>query len=169
MANEGHICSRCGKRSATILLTEFVDGTPVEHHLCEKCYAEQDEGPLPQAILGRLLAAVAPALAEMRSHTCPACGMNYLEFRQGLTLGCQHGYGAFEEQLEEILQQIHGATWHTGKVPPGMGRDTAVRNRIKSLRERQGKAVAEENYELAAELRDQILELQQNGPDAPEK
>ncbi|MFW5969275.1 MAG: UvrB/UvrC motif-containing protein [Halofilum sp. (in: g-proteobacteria)] len=41
-----------------------------------------------------------------------------------------------------------------------MDRQTALRSQLRSLHKRQEKAIAEENYELAAELRDRIEELE---------
>jgi protein-arginine kinase activator protein McsA len=44
-----------------------------------------------------------------------------------------------------------------------VGADEAVRTRIRSLQERQRKAISEEDYELAARLRDRIRELEKHG------
>jgi protein arginine kinase activator len=165
--NEEIICGECGRNRATVHLTDFVDGKPVERHLCEKCYAEREGGTVPRSIFSQLLAAVAPTLAEMGARQCPACGISYLEFRHGFKLGCQNDYEVFEQPLEQLLEQIHGATRHCGKVPPGSGGNEAIRSRIRLLRRRQERAVADEKYELAAQLRDRIKELQKHGLDEP--
>jgi len=161
------ICGECGERRASIHLTDFVDGKPVERHLCRKCYEEKEGGTVPHTVFSQLLAAVAPALVEMGARQCPSCGISYLELRHNSRLGCQNDYEVFEDVLKPLLEQIHGAARHCGKTPPGVGGAEAIRSRIRLLRKRQDRAVAEENYELAAQLRDRINELRENGPDEP--
>jgi len=163
------MCEECGKRPATVHLTDFVEGQAVLRHLCEQCYAEKEGGVVlpPSAVLAQLVAAVAPELREMATQQCPACGIRYLEFRESMRLGCPNDYEAFQKALEPLLESIHGATQHAGKVPPQADDAAATQGRIRSLQRRQEKAVAAEDYELAAELRDRIKELE-NGPDEPE-
>ncbi|MHC4788562.1 MAG: UvrB/UvrC motif-containing protein [Planctomycetota bacterium] len=168
MSDEGETpCESCGERRATWHLTNLVDGEPVQHHLCDECYAEQSGGqPQVQGAFAQLIAAVVPELRDMALRQCPECGLNYLEFRQTFRLGCPHDYEAFDKALEQLLERIHGASSHTGKVPPTAGEEEAMRSRLRSLRKQQRKAIAEENYELAAELRDNIRELEEHGFDA---
>jgi protein arginine kinase activator len=160
-------CEKCGEQRATVHLTEIEDGKPKEHHYCEQCYASQSESYQTGTAFNRLLAAVAPALAEMSSHQCPVCGINYLVFRHSFRLGCQHDYEAFEQPLEALLDEIHGDTRHCGKVPPGVGRQEALRQRLTSLQKRLEIAIAEENYEHAATLRDRIGKIREDGIDEP--
>jgi len=160
---EGDMCEACGKRPATFFVTDITDGQAVEHHLCQQCYTEREGASGAQSVFQEFLARVAPALVEMGSRRCRVCGISYLEFRQTLLLGCQNDYEAFKEPLVPVLEQMHGASHHCGKVPPGAGDDDAVRSRIELLRKRQDKAVAEEDYELAADLRDRIGKLQEHG------
>jgi protein arginine kinase activator len=167
MDGEEHLpCEECGKRRATVHLTEMQDGQPVQHHICQECY-EQKEGGLSQAaVLAHLVAAVAPELKELASQHCPDCGINYLEFRQNLRLGCPRDYEAFDKALEQLLERIHGSSEHCGKVPVGADKGS----RKQSLLKLQQQAIADEDYELAAELRDRIADLEEhNGPDEPEE
>lgn len=168
--DEGYQCEECGERRATVHETRIHDGRAVAHHYCDECY-ERKAGRAtmaPADLFNRLLEAIAPELKELETQNCPACGINYLEFRQTMELGCPNDYRAFREPLEQILERIHGATQHCGKVPPGVDRDTAVRAQLRSLRQRQQEAVEVEDYELAAELRDRIEELEADGPGEPE-
>ena len=105
-----------------------------------------------------------PELQGADVRQCPACGIDYVEFRRQMHLGCPYDYEAFGTALEQLLERIHGSTRHNGKGPPGNGREAAVRSRLKVLQKRQQKAIAEEDYELAAELRDRIGKLEKDGP-----
>jgi len=172
MSEDEHVCDACGRRRATVHLTDLVDGRAVERHLCKQCYEETEGASLPPAeVLAQFLSAVAPELKEMSGRQCPVCGINYLEFRKSprLRLGCPQDYEVFGAALEQIIDSVQGATSHCGKVPPGMGSESAQRHRILSLQKRQQKAVEREDYELAAELRDRIRQLKRHGSDQPQQ
>ena len=166
MDKEHAICDACGKERATVYMTDVVDGQAHQRHLCERCYAEQEGIVVPHAVFDQILQNVAPSLMGLGARQCPDCGISYLEFRHGFRLGCPNDYDVFAEPLDKVLEQIHGASRHCGKTPPGISAD-AVGDRIHMLRRRQKKAVAGENYELAAELRDHIAKLQSNRSDGP--
>ena len=171
MGEDETMCERCGERKATIHLTDFTDGKPVQKHLCEQCYAEFGEVPLmsPTNVFAQLVAALAPELKELSNKACPECGINYLEFRQTMRLGCPHDYEVFGEPMEEMLGRIHGSAQHVGKVPAGLVGDSDRADLVDALRGELDQAVADENYERAAELRDRIRELQSDDTDGPEQ
>ncbi|MEO2023719.1 MAG: UvrB/UvrC motif-containing protein, partial [Pirellulaceae bacterium] len=71
-------------------------------------------------------------------------------------LGCPHDYVCFEEELEPLIVNIHGATTHTGKQPK-TGKDcTDARTELIRLRREMQDAIEQEDYEQASQLRDQI-------------
>jgi protein arginine kinase activator len=156
------MCEACGKRRATVHLTEFVDGEPVLRLLCDECYAEREGAPLvtPAALFQQILSAVAPELKDLAMKECPACGISYLQFRQQGTLGCPQDYEEFSAALTKLMEEIHGATEHCGKVSPEAGEREAIQGRLRSLHRLQERAIQREDYELAAQLRDSIAELE---------
>lgn len=167
---EGFTCEECGEARATVHRTDIVNGKSIQHHFCAECYA-QKEGAASGGVaefFNRLLQALAPELQELQTRQCPACGISYLEFRQTMQLGCPEDYNAFESAMEKLLERIHGATRHCGKVPPGVDQAAARQTQLRSLRKRQEAAIAEEDYELAAELRDRIAELEQHEARKPQ-
>ncbi len=62
-----------------------------------------------------------------------------------------------------MLENIHGETRHSGKVPRRAPRNTQQQTTLIQLRNELKRAVAAEDYESAARLRDQIkgIELEQ--------
>ncbi len=88
--------------------------------------------------------------------TCPRCGLTYGEFRRVGRLGCGTCYATFEAQLLPLLRRIHGSAEHTGCVPSEISGDHLRRKEIARLKSELARAVAAEDYELAAELRDTI-------------
>jgi protein arginine kinase activator len=55
---------------------------------------------------------------------------------------------------------MHKGTEHVGKLPQRAHRAMQINHRMRTLTENLQKAVAEENYEIAASLRDQIKQLE---------
>ncbi|MFW6189287.1 MAG: UvrB/UvrC motif-containing protein [Planctomycetota bacterium] len=159
-------CEECGERRATVHLTDVVEGQAVPHHYCAQCWAEKEGeaagGGAAAELFARLLEALGPELEELDVRNCPACGTSYLEFRQNMELGCPNDYEVFDKPLQQVLERIHGSSQHCGKVPPGVDRETTRRTRMRGLKQRLEEAVAEEDYEQAAELRDRIQGLEEN-------
>ena len=76
-------------------------------------------------------------------------------------LGCAQCYQAFRKPLEGLLMRVHGNTQHAGRIPGGVKSDVSIRMNIDRLRQDLVKAIAAEEYEEAARLRDQIRALKQ--------
>ncbi|MFP4026917.1 MAG: UvrB/UvrC motif-containing protein [Candidatus Brocadiia bacterium] len=171
MASDKKKCDICGRREATIHLTDFVDGQPVERDLCEECYAEQDGVPPVSSsqIFQQLVGALAPELEEATNKKCPECGISYLEFRQTLRFGCPNDYEFFSEQLDDLLKQLHGATRHVGRLPSGAAQRGSSQARIQVLKRELDEAVEREDFEKAARFRDRIQELEQDSDRNVEK
>ncbi len=151
-------CEHCGK-PATVHLTKIVNKEVVTLHLCEACEKQQElipEGPGPALNLPALLALLMGQAPQ--SLTCPVCGLKYAMFKNEGRLGCPADYDAFRTALEPLLVRIHRGTSHVGKTP----RAAAGRLELSQLREQLTAAVANENYEEAARIRDRIR--QKEGP-----
>ena len=159
---KGPKCDECGERVATIHVTEFEGGDPVQKHLCEDCYNSGGEAPAlsSSSLFAQLIGALAPELSLAQESNCPECGISYLEFRQSLTFGCPHDYEAFSEPLDELLQSIHGAKRHVGRVPRGRAQRSNRGPRLEVLRRELEEAVRGEEFEAAARIRDEIEELE---------
>jgi protein arginine kinase activator len=92
---------------------------------------------------------------------CDVCKITFGEFRQKGLLGCPHDYDAFERALLPLLHRAQdGTTQHVGKVPHRAGSSQKKQNAILRLRGQLKDAVASEDYERAAALRDQIKQLE---------
>ena len=62
--------------------------------------------------------------------------------------------------LGSLLKAMHKGTEHVGKLPQRAHREVERDDRMRALNENLQKAVADENYESAAALRDQIKQLE---------
>lgn len=154
-------CERC-PHEASIHLTETVDGRRREVHLCADCArkaglaptADAPSLPLGAVLESLILAKVGELVGDLAQRSCPACGLKYMEYRGEGRFGCPHDYRTFEAGLVPWLRRAQGATRHVGKLPRRSGGSDADRRLM--LRARLRQAVAREDYEEAARLRDQL-------------
>ena len=172
------LCQNCHQNEATVHLTQIVDGKAEKYHLCEAC-AEQkgiDVHADPMDLSGmmeklkhqldhlkeEMTEPAAPA-GPAGPATCPSCGMTRTEILKKGRLGCDRCYEAFAAEMLPVVVSLQHADQHLGKVP----RRASVRMRTSveqaRLRRELDQAVAAENYELAAKLRDQIKALPEEG------
>ncbi|MCA9642327.1 MAG: UvrB/UvrC motif-containing protein, partial [Myxococcales bacterium] len=88
-------------------------------------------------------------------------GMSYEEFRKMARFGCNRCYEAFEGRLERLFKRIHGSSAHTGKrgARKNASEPVAVEE-LSRLKDQLQLAVATEDYEEAAQLRDRIRRLE---------
>lgn len=154
---------------ATVHLTDIVNKKKREAHLCERCARERDllpqqaGQPIDLKALVTLMAApdaahAAPAVPAAPLN-CPKCGMTYAAFKGEGRFGCAHDYDAFAAILGPLLERVHRATAHAGKLPAA-ARGAARTARLDALRGEMAAAARAEDYEGAARLRDLIRQME---------
>jgi protein arginine kinase activator len=164
------LCDVCGKNPATVHLTEIIDTQMNELHLCEECARQKSVQMEQQFGLSDLLAGLAEfekspdKESESVAVKCPSCGLSYAEFKKIGRLGCGQCYGAFKKYLGPLLKKIHGSGQHSGKAPAQSASSPVVPSDLQELRKGLQKAIEDEAFEDAARIRDQIKELEKNGP-----
>ena len=157
------VCDVCKTNQATVFLTQIVDGKMQKVNLCESCSKEKGVTDPTGFALADLLLGLGAAQEIEKGGTvtrCPACGFSQADFKKTGRLGCSVCYDTFGEALASLLKAMHKGTSHMGKVPARLMRTIELGARIKQLQRELDKAVAEENYETAAQLRDQLRELE---------
>lgn len=153
-------CSNCGA-DATVHLTQIINNKIIKVDLCEYC--AQSKGVTdPEGF----------SLAELLNKThgggpagdpqlkCPDCGLSTAVFRKTGRLGCSSCFPIFAEILRPALEDMHMGTQHQGKVPECALSRRDFHKKLEALETALDAAVAEEAYEEAARLRDQIREME---------
>lgn len=157
-------CEVCGKKEATVHLTEIINDKVTKLNLCEDCAKDKGTEMEEHFGLNDLLA----GLADLGSTTepelitkakCPSCGFTYQDFKKVGRLGCGDCYEAFKKQLGPLLKRIHGSDHHTGKIPLMVGKTVKDTRNLQDLKARMEKAIQTEDFEEAARLRDKIKEM----------
>ncbi|MFC0469778.1 UvrB/UvrC motif-containing protein [Halalkalibacter kiskunsagensis] len=166
------ICQECNKRKASLHFAKIINGEKTEFHICEQCAKEKgDYFPGTNSfsihqLLSGLLHFEQPLKAEADTKpSCEKCGMTYEQFTQVGRFGCANCYKSFETKLGPILKRVHsGNHTHAGKLPERIGGGIQLQRQIESLKEELKQFIEQEEFEKAAELRDEIrlLEKQKN-------
>lgn len=162
------LCMLCQKKEARVHLTDVKEGKIKKVDLCEDCAkAKNIEDPAGFALADLLLGLgaseeLAGPSPEGTELVCPSCGFSQADFKKSGRLGCPACYETFRDGLAGILKTMHKGTRHTGKVPRALALGREVQDRLKALQHSLDEAVAVEDYEQAARLRDQIKALKDN-------
>lgn len=160
------ICDECKTQQASVLVVTEINGERQAKRLCPSC-AQQYQKAL-QASFGMnfgmndLLSGLLETVKQTPASpvACESCGMTYSQFREGGMLGCAKCYTVFRPQLKPLLQRIHGSAQHSGKLPCRMGGQLKWRREIEKLQAELNGAIKSEEYERAAQLRDEIRMMQ---------
>lgn len=160
-------CDLC-ENQATVHLIEIQGGKKVEKHLCETHAVQegvaikvQNPAPINELLEKFVLKHSGAEGAAQAKQVCRACGLSYEEFRKSGLLGCPDCYAAFEVALSPLLERAHeGSARHLGKVPVHAGINELRQQRLRQLRRELEQAVASEQYERAATLRDQLTQVE---------
>jgi protein arginine kinase activator len=91
--------------------------------------------------------------------SCSRCQMTRAEFKTNARLGCPECYNAFMGELNALMQAMHHSRQHIGKIPARQGVEARITAQIASLQKDIATAIAKEEYEVAANLRDKIRAL----------
>ncbi len=163
-------CQACDQPATVHLSNIVVGGHKKEVHLCQACAEKQEILKHQELNLSAILQTVigqhiGPLTEELGRLTCPSCGIKYMEFKAEGRLGCPQDYEVFRGPLVKLLEKIHRAPRHVGKVPPHAVHNAARQVEVMELRQQLRRAVEAEAYEEAARLRDQIR--QKDATDEP--
>lgn len=164
------MCEECGIRPAKFHLMTITNDERTERNLCPVCMAKYKKqipgidfsnlaGILSTILDGKKGKAKEPLDESLAALACEQCGMTYGEFQKCGMLGCAGCYKTFKTPLDALLQRVHGNTQHAGRIPGSVRSSVSIRMNIDRLKQRLQWAIVEEEYELAAKLRDSIRAL----------
>ena len=162
------LCEICEKNPAKIHITQIKNDTKYTLHICQECSQECGiDGPsinpsfsIEQFQSGGKAAKKESASAPHTHQTCPSCGLSYGAFKESGRLGCALCYDTFSTELKPLLQKIQKDVKHAGKSPGKGDARLVLRRKVSDLRLQLKEAVGQENFELAAQLRDEIRSME---------
>lgn len=165
-------CQKCGANNADTHVKTVINGEFKEYDLCGECAKKMGYtnvfGDIESEFsnfLGSFFGNVLPARTQ--ASRCEFCGSTYSEIAKSGHVGCANCYSVFADELFPSIRRIHGNTTHCGKNSRLSERAKQLKSaeetkedKIKKLKAELDKAVKEQNFELAAELRDKIKETE---------
>ncbi len=132
-------------------------------NICADCAREQGltETESPKTDLAQIWADVQSTKTSSLDQKllCANCGLSWVQFKRTGRLGCANCYDVFCEKLEPIVRRLHNAVQHVGKAPAEGRTEAQRRLSKKQLAAELARAIEQENYELAAALRDQLKKI----------
>jgi protein arginine kinase activator len=160
------LCTICKEKPATVHLTQIVGDKMQKLDLCEDCAKTKginDPTSFGLADLDLVLGLGASQQLEQAAGgvelKCPRCGFTQADFKKSGRLGCPECYKTFAEGLSGLLKTMHKGTRHTGKSPEALRASRENSDRLKTLQKKLNKAIESENFEEAAQLRDELKKL----------
>jgi len=175
------LCEKCKKNEATYHYRENVNGAEKAFHLCSECAKEMEksgeikgfgkdsvfDGFFAADPVSNVFASLfapagtrgqsAPRISEKAK--CSLCGASFEELAKEGKAGCPKCYEVFAAELEESIRRIHGRSSHTGRAPAKFREINDAKQKLLRLETELKEAIKNENYEHAAELRDEIRTL----------
>jgi protein arginine kinase activator len=153
-------CDKC-ERPANHHDVRIVNGKVSEMHLCEQHAAEAGVAATGHVSIHQLLGNLARAgTATPKGPACPDCGHTFHDYKSTALLGCPSCYRTFASTLEVAIERTQGGgTQHVGRTPPGMNEARERATQLQQLLRELEEAVAAEQYERAARLRDQVKSI----------
>lgn len=163
-------CDLCDN-TATLFLTQIVNGQMQKVNLCEDCSKEKGVTDPTGFALADLLMGVgssesiepnsgdtesAEGVTESEKTECPECGFTEEDFRRTGRLGCPECYQVFRPTISHMVTNMHRDDRHRGKVPSRQLDEGLLSERLDDIRRRLAEAVQEERFEEAARLRDEL-------------
>lgn len=149
------LCSKCHKNEATVYYKQNINGDIREYALCPKCAAESELAFSPLNLFGGIYA-VSEARPEQKR--CTLCSSTLEEIKKSGKAGCSECYTVFRDELAPMIGNIHRSARHIGRSPEGHKERIKPENELDRLKNDLQTAIAAEEYERAAELRDLIKE-----------
>lgn len=170
-------CDRCSHQKAVVRITKInEDGSAYHLNLgqCDDCLKEikychgpvsKSQGPVDE-LLKQLLKDQAAAPAEKTPApsesdlVCLSCGLEFADYRSTGMLGCPACYDSFADMLMPDLKRYHGAAYHAGFDIAAQDGIDSLTTRLQAARDEMKDALEYEDYDRAAELRDEMERLQ---------
>lgn len=161
-------CENC-KKPCVIHLTQIINGEVKKVDMCETCpHAQQMQDPTQFGLMEKLLgiAMQTGVPTSSKELVCEHCGYKESQFRKTGRLGCPQCYDVFVTPKMDILRKIQDAEVHKGKGPKNQDK-RGLRLQLTQLKKDLMEHIEKEQYEKAAEVRDEIKALQAKVGDKP--
>ncbi len=162
-------CDECHKNIASVFITQIENNGVVKKRLCEDC-ARQLMVPGSTFEFLAVIPHSAPLelglegleVEDLKSEiiACNRCGTTVSDLKETGRLGCPRCYETFSEPLAGMFRELQYGELHVGRIPTRCSTSVQMRRRLSDLKTRLRELVEREDFEVAAEVRDEIKSLE---------
>ncbi|MCL1859453.1 MAG: UvrB/UvrC motif-containing protein [Oscillospiraceae bacterium] len=174
------LCEKCNKNIANVYLKNNINGNITENYLCSSCAGElygqnymnlfdnvDSDFNFKSDIFNMLnfnktslpSASSSSPAKTAKNNICPMCGSTFNDIIQSAKAGCAKCYETFKNEFEPNVIRIHGTARHTGKIPQNLNTQITAKRKIEELNIKLKKMIADQNFEEAAVIRDEIKKI----------
>lgn len=97
---------------------------------------------------------------------CSGCGTSWAQLRRSGEAGCERCYSVFAGEISRMLAVQPHETFHRGSLPDSLETFRTLIVDRENLKQQLHQAVEHEDFERAAELRDDLARMDQTAGDA---
>lgn len=162
------LCQNCRRNDASVHLKRIINGESAEIHLCGMCASAlgANDSFMGFSAFGAMSGSGSAGRISNRSIRCETCGFTFEDITKTGFPGCPDCYRVFSQKMRPIIQKIHGRAVYKGRKQNTEAQDAfsadEKADELALLREKLRIAV-EQQFELAAVLRDEIREKEGKG------
>jgi len=173
------ICDNCGKNEASVHFIKIFNDSHIKKlNLCKEC--AKDISALSDEDFFNDLTEILSSIFEIdikfyedkknkklfdstawdKDKRCRYCNISLQTIKKNGEVGCEKCYSEFKDDLYPLIKSIHGSLEHKGKVPVNCDARLKIEKDIRDLKYKLNEEVIVENFEKAAQLRDEIKKLE---------
>ncbi len=161
-------CRSCGAPRADVKVHLSAGSEAQEIHLCKSCASElgissRDAAYTPGELYSVLLRGTAVGDDTESRLLCPGCMRSYDDLRRTGRAGCPECYEVFERQIAGLLSRLIPEPAHQGRIPRRLAPYKSIFFDKPRIQGELDAALAEEDYEEAAFLRDRLRRFDEIG------
>ncbi len=170
------LCERCKKNNASLFYKETVNGKTTTMSLCHECAkALESEGKLSLSspfadnfphfgdiddLFSGFFAPAKKNAVVSAQKQCSLCASTFADIVKNGKVGCAECYKTFRDELGKSIRSIHGNVKHIGRVTGPEKEKNEKKKRLAALKKELRSAIDSQEFERAAELRDEIKKLE---------
>ncbi len=157
-------CDICGENDAVIFVQQVLGSKTVDLNLCTECARKRgiqaNGGKIEFSVSGLLNGLFdQKASKSVELGPCPQCGMGLEELQKSGRLGCFRCAAHFQREIQVLMRKYSTQNAHKGKFPKRLLSDSSIMADRELLKDMLKRAIADEDYESAAEMRDRLKTL----------
>lgn len=164
------LCDECKRNNASVHFVSIINGEKKERHLCKDCAQKLGTDSFMTFSWGDVFPTAFAFQPPRTAARCPSCGTTLDDITKTGLLGCPACYSFLKSDIMPIIARVQSRTKHSGRVPMGYEApkldkplEAASEQNADSLEAKLkaelAQAVAAEEYERAAIIRDRLKAL----------